>query len=153
MAIDAQISEPSLASVLETSSSARKQALALVELVAEAHAAAGDGPLSSEVQAEISKQQKLLNTNLSRLRGLHRAACFGARDTKAVTAEARQEVDRLHLLLQNLYYEQRHLEDEIQACEGFECVLLLRVCCFSKDAGPTRLWGYKVPFPDMLTTL
>ncbi|KAK1769542.1 putative THOC5 family protein [Phialemonium atrogriseum] len=120
MAIDAQISDPSLASVLETSSSAREQALALVELVAEAHTAAGDGPLSSEVQAEISKQQKLLNTNLSRLRGLHRAACFGARDTKAVTAEARQEVDRLHLLLQNLYYEQRHLEDEIQACEGFD---------------------------------
>jgi THO complex subunit 5 len=122
MAVDPQVTDPSLASVLETSSSAREQALALVDLVAQAHAAAGDAPLSLGAQAEISRQQKLLTTNLSRLRGLHRAACFGARDTKGVTAEARQEVDRLHLQLQNLYYEQRHLEDEIQACESFEWV-------------------------------
>lgn len=120
MAVDSQVTDPELGSVLLTSHAARDQALALVELVARAQAGAGDAPLGVDAQAEISRQQKLLTTNLSRLRGLHRAACFGARDTKGVTAEARQEVDRLHLQLQNLYYEKRHLEDEIQACEGFK---------------------------------
>ncbi|KUI56522.1 hypothetical protein VP1G_03865 [Cytospora mali] len=38
----------------------------------------------------------------------------------AITAEARQEVDVLHLQLQNLYYEQRHLQGEIAACESFD---------------------------------
>lgn len=128
MTINAEITDPSLASVLETSNSTREQALALVGLVAHESATAGGGPFSSDTQAEISQQQKLLTMNLSRLRGLHRAACFSARDTKALTAEARQEVDRLHLLLQNQYYEQRHLEDEIHACESFEWVLPAPFC-------------------------
>jgi len=34
----------------------------------------------------------------------------------------RQEVDKLHLQLQNLYYEQRHLQGEIAACESYEYV-------------------------------
>merc|ERR1711977_653594 len=40
--------------------------------------------------------------------------------TQALTAEARQEVGKLHLQLQNLYYEQRHLQGEIAACESFD---------------------------------
>ena len=109
-----------LAAVPQTSAAAKEQSLALVDLVTQAYTATGQAPLSSEVLFEISRQQKLLNTNLSHLRGLHRAACFKGREAKAVTAEARQEVDRLHLQLQNLYYEQRHLQGEIQACESFE---------------------------------
>ncbi|KAF3768903.1 hypothetical protein M406DRAFT_355072 [Cryphonectria parasitica EP155] len=45
---------------------------------------------------------------------------MGARDTKTQTAEARQEVDVLHLQLQNLYYEQAHLQGEIAACESYD---------------------------------
>lgn len=39
---------------------------------------------------------------------------------KARTGEARQEVDRLLLQLQNLYYEQRHLLGEIAGCEDYD---------------------------------
>ncbi|KAK3903082.1 Fms-interacting protein-domain-containing protein [Staphylotrichum tortipilum] len=120
MTLDAHITDPSLASVVETSSAAREQAQALVDLIAQATAAYANGPIPADVLAEISKQQKLLNTNLAHLRGLHRAAHFQARDTRSQTAEARHEVDVLHLQLQNLYYEQRHLEGEIAACEGFD---------------------------------
>ncbi|KAL2264389.1 hypothetical protein VTK26DRAFT_4857 [Humicola hyalothermophila] len=121
MTTETHITDPSLAAVLETSAAAREQAQALVDLLAQAIPDNGsNGPLPADALAEISKQQKLLNTNLAHLRGLHRAAHFRARETKAQTAEARHEVDVLHLQLQNLYYEQRHLEGEIAACESFE---------------------------------
>ena len=71
---------------------------------------------------ELSKQQKLLYTYLAQLRGHNRNAIFAVRNTKQSTAEARQEIDRLHLQLQNLYYEQRHLRGEISACESYESV-------------------------------
>lgn len=133
MTIDAHITDPSLASAVETSGAAREQAQALVDLVAQANAAHANGPLPADALTEISKQQKRLNTNLAHLRGLHRAAHFRARETKSQTAEARHEVDVLHLQLQNLYYEQQHLVGEISACEGFECVvlalLLVGICC------------------------
>ncbi|EGS19015.1 uncharacterized protein CTHT_0056350 [Thermochaetoides thermophila DSM 1495] len=122
MTVDAYINDPVLQNALEVSQAAREQALQLVDLVARATAAhnASNGPLPSELLAEIAKQQKLLNTNLAHLRGLHRQAHFRARETKAQTAERRHEVDVLHLQLQNLIYEQRHLEGEIAACESFE---------------------------------
>ncbi|KAI0974533.1 hypothetical protein F4678DRAFT_458495 [Xylaria arbuscula] len=119
MAVNEIVTDPELASVLAASRDTRIQALSLVDQIATA------GPIdaaSAESQLETSKQQKLLITNLAQLRGLHRAANFAARQTKAQTSEARQEVDRLHLQLQNLYYEQRHLQGEIAACESFESV-------------------------------
>ncbi|KAJ4420492.1 hypothetical protein N0V85_000567 [Neurospora sp. IMI 360204] len=120
MAADGPITDPLLVTVLDTSRAAREQAVVLIDRIQEALGAAGNGPLPLEAQAEISKQQKLLNTNIAQLRGLHRSAHFKARETKGQTAEARHEVDVLHLQLQNLYYEQRHLEGEIAACESFE---------------------------------
>lgn len=122
MAADGSITDPLLVTVLDTSRAAREQAVVLIDRIQEALDAAGNGPLSLEAQAEISKQQKLLNTNIAQLRGLHRSAHFKARETKGQTAEVRHEVDVLHLQLQNLYYEQRHLEGEIAACESFELV-------------------------------
>ena len=103
MAIDEIVTDPNLSAVLNTSRDTRLQALTLVDLIASL------GPIenaSTESQLEISKQQKLLITNLAQLRGLHRAAHFDARQTKAQTSEARQEVDRL----------------EIAACESYESV-------------------------------
>ncbi|KAG5956090.1 hypothetical protein E4U57_002901 [Claviceps arundinis] len=116
MSLDAIVSEPGLVAVLQISDQARDQAQALLRLTDEAR----DSPLSAETQAEIAKQQKHLFTSISHLRGLHRNACISARETKTQTAEARQEVDRLHLQLQNLYYEQRHLQGEIVACESYD---------------------------------
>ncbi|KAI1142712.1 Fms-interacting protein-domain-containing protein [Hypoxylon sp. FL0543] len=117
MAPDEIVTDPKLSQVLNASRDTRVQALSLVDQIAAV------GPIESaspEAQQEISKQQKLLITNLAQLRGLHRAAYFGARQTKSQTSEARQEVDRLHLQLQNLYYEQRHLQGEISACESYD---------------------------------
>jgi len=111
------VTDPGLRSVLEVSKSSLEQALELVDQLAQ------DGETSSpELASDMARQQKFLIANLAQLRGLHRTAHFSARETKAQTAEARQEVDRLHLQLQNLYYEQRHLQGEIAACESYECV-------------------------------
>jgi THO complex subunit 5 len=128
MSVDHIVKDPSLSTVLQISSHARDQAAVLVGLLTEATEADADESSSAKLEASLSKQQKLLFTNVSHLRGLHRAAYFAARDTKAQTAEARQEVDRLHLQLQNLYYEQRHLQGEIAACEAYEYVLLPELC-------------------------
>lgn len=116
MAIDKTVTEPSLAAVLLISDQARDQAGSLLQLVEHA----SGGRAAAEEQAEIAKQHKLLFTSISQLRGLHRSAYFSSRETKATTAEARHEVDRLHLQLQNLYYEQRHLQGEIASCESYE---------------------------------
>lgn len=114
MTTDDIVTDPNLAAVLRVSQQARQQALELVDLIAKS-----ESP-SQEAISQLAKQQKLLTGSLSQLRGLHRAACFTARETKARTADARQEVDRLHLQLQNLNYEQRHLQGEIDACDSYE---------------------------------
>ncbi|KAH8602869.1 Fms-interacting protein-domain-containing protein [Bisporella sp. PMI_857] len=110
MAVDDIVADPALKRALEVSNRTRDQAIALLDLVSSA----------SPTPIEISKQQKLLIAYLAQLRGLHRDAHVGARETKAATAEMRQEVDKLHLHLQNLYYEQRHLQGEIDACESYD---------------------------------
>ncbi|KAH8844947.1 hypothetical protein MCOR27_008246 [Pyricularia oryzae] len=119
--MDDIVTDQNLRSVLQISQDARDQALALVDLIAQQQQqqqnGAGD---DGAAHVALAKLQKQLMTNLSHLRGLHRAAFIAARDTKAMTAEKRQEVDTLHLQLQNLYYEQRHLEGEIAACEGYD---------------------------------
>ena len=113
------MTDPFLQHVLNTSSRASEQCLRLVD-VAEANTISASQSPSQEVQLELSKQQKLLYSYLGQLRGLNRNAILEVRNTKQVTAEARQEIDRLHLQLQNLYYEERHLRGEIAACESYE---------------------------------
>jgi THO complex subunit 5 len=120
MAVDDIVADPSLKLALETSTQTRAQAITLLGLVSNQPSTPTP---SHDVQLQVSKQQKLLLTYLAQLRGLHRDAHVGARETKTLTAEARQEVDKLHLQLQNLYYEQRHLQGEIIACETYEYVL------------------------------
>ena len=116
MAVDEIVTEPTLKLALETSNQTREQAIALLDLVS----SQSGSTTTHDLHLQSSKQQKLLLTYLAQLRGLHREAHVGARETKALTAEARQEVHRLHLQLQNLYYEQRHLQGEITACESYE---------------------------------
>jgi THO complex subunit 5 len=115
------VADPNLAHVLQVSSDAYNQAMELLTKLEEA-IQNGDGSLSADEQTELLRQQKLMYSNIAHLRGLHRAANLNVRETKTVTADARLEVDRLHLQLQNLYYEQRHLEGEIAACESYEYV-------------------------------
>ncbi|KAK4546113.1 hypothetical protein LTR36_002250 [Oleoguttula mirabilis] len=124
MAQDTLITDPALLSVLQAAAHARHQSLAILDLLEEYHtrdqsaSSADEGVL--ERQLALSKQQKVLNAHLARLRGLNRQAILGVRTTKQETGEARQEIDSLHLQLQNLYYEQRHLRGEITGCEDYD---------------------------------
>ena len=113
------ITDASLQSVLNAADLARTQSLAILDLLDAHHASPAD-PDPTAQQLELSVQQKKLNTHLAHLRGLNRKAVLGVRSTKQETGEARQEIDALHLQLQNLYYEQRHLRGEIAGCEDCE---------------------------------
>lgn len=117
------MTDPTLKLALETSKHSQEHAMRLLDLVSSYNSPSPP----YDIQVKISKQRKLLLTYLAQLRGLHRNAHFGAREIKAQTTEARQEVDKLHLQLQNLYYEQRHLQGEITACESYESVYGFRV--------------------------
>ncbi|KAL1902830.1 hypothetical protein Sste5346_000741 [Sporothrix stenoceras] len=121
MQTDDIVTDEGLVALVEASTQAREQALELIDKATKSASAdpATLAPLL-ERAAEIARGQKLLVANIAQLRSLHRTAYFSARETKSQTAEARQEVDRLHLQLQNLYYEQRHLQGEIDACENYD---------------------------------
>ncbi|KAJ5602124.1 hypothetical protein N7510_011658 [Penicillium lagena] len=112
------VSDESLLPVLATSADTLAQCQHLLALL-DPNNAVPDADAQAALLA-ASKQQKLLFARLAQLRGQNRDAIFRVRDTKQATAEARQEVDRLHLQLQNLYYEQKHLTGEIAACESYD---------------------------------
>ncbi|KAF2725677.1 hypothetical protein K431DRAFT_215629 [Polychaeton citri CBS 116435] len=116
------ITDPALLSVLKAAAQAQQQSLAILDLLDEYHSreSGEENADSIEPQLAVSKQQKHLYAHLAHLRGLNRRAIINVRATKQGTAERRQEVDSLHLQLQNLYYEQRHLRGEIAACEDFD---------------------------------
>ena len=115
------VTDPYLVRVLETANLTRDECLALVDLVSSHSLSSSDVQKPSlDAQLQLSKQQKLLYSQLSQLRGQNRNALLKVRETKQVTAEARQEVDRLHLQLGNLYYEEKHLRGEVAACESYE---------------------------------
>ncbi|KAK4615792.1 hypothetical protein CLAFUW4_10361 [Fulvia fulva] len=112
MTADHLITDPTLLSVLRAAEEARRQCLELTDLIAQNHA--------EEPSDEQFDAQRKLNARLALLRGLNRNAVKSVRTTKQETTEARQEIDSLHLELQNLYYEQGHLRGEIRGCEGFD---------------------------------
>lgn len=59
----------------------------------------------------------------SRLKMLNRSASGATRLCRDATAAARLDMDQSHLGLQNLQYEKRHLEREIEKCRQFAYVL------------------------------
>lgn len=120
MTISDIVTDPSLLPVLQTSAETREQCQKLLSLLDPSAQSPSTDP--EEAVLAASKQQKQLFALLAQLRGQNRDAILRVRQTKQLTAEARQEVDRLHLQLQNLYYEQRHLTGEIAACESYEYV-------------------------------
>lgn len=121
------VTDPALLPVLRVSANTLAECQKLLDLLEPT-----SSPPPENAMLEVSKQQKRVYSLLSQLRGLNRDAIFGVRQTKQATAEARQEIDRLHLQLQNLYYEQRHLTNEIAACESYECVcsVIFPTFCF-----------------------
>ena len=112
------VTDPLLRSVIDAAELARHQCLAITDLLEQHKATPATTPRN--VQLELSKHQKQLFAHLAQVRSLNRDALYGVRATKTVTANARHEIDALHLQLQNLYYEQRHLIGEIEACQSYE---------------------------------
>lgn len=121
MSVAEIVQDPSLLPVMRTSAETLAQCQQLLTLIDPSTLIS---PPSQELTLEVSKNQKQIFALLARLRGLNRDAIFRVRETKHATAEARHEIDRLHLHLQNLYYEQRYLNGEIAACEAYEYVVL-----------------------------
>lgn len=122
MAVADLITDPALHPLLSSSQSTLEHILEMLSWVDQNQVAEP----SVEEQLTLSKYEKKMIAHLAQLRGHNRQAILGVRTTKQQTAEARQEVDRLLLQLQNLYYEQRHLMGEIGACEGYEYVASFR---------------------------
>ncbi|KAI9704100.1 MAG: hypothetical protein M1836_006961 [Candelina mexicana] len=113
------VTDPYLQSVLETSTRTREQTSKLLALI-EDNPSSSTNPPFRDTLLHIAREQKQLHAHIAILRGKNRNALLDVRQTKALTAEKRGEVDRLHLHLQNLYYEQRHLRGEIAACEAYD---------------------------------
>ncbi|SMY26140.1 unnamed protein product [Zymoseptoria tritici ST99CH_1A5] len=111
---DSHITDPVLLSVLAAASTARAQSLELLDIIAAAKNS------SQDTEDAVADSSRKLTARIAQLRGLNRKAIVSVRNTKQETTEARQEIDALHLVLQNLYYEQRHLRGEIRGCEGFD---------------------------------
>ncbi|KAF9075797.1 Fms-interacting protein-domain-containing protein [Rhodocollybia butyracea] len=80
--------------------------------------------LVSPAYADCDAQSLLIRSSalVSCLKSLNRAANTATRTKKDETTAARQEMDQSHLGLQNLLYEKRHLEREIEKCRQFASV-------------------------------
>jgi hypothetical protein len=115
MTTEQLVTDPALLEVLNAAIEARKQCLQIIDELGLQSQSAG-----TDLEAANFRMRKQMNAKLATLRGLNRKAVLGVRSTKQETTEARQEIDSLHLQLQNLYYEQRHLRGEIAACEDYE---------------------------------
>jgi THO complex subunit 5 len=112
------ITDPSLKECLLLSDDTRMLCSKILDKIAEG-AEADESPSG---KAERSRDLKRLLALMAQLKTVHRMNVMNARDSKQDSVVARQEVDRLHLQLQNLYYEQRHLRGEIAACRDFPSV-------------------------------
>jgi len=113
----ALVTDPFLLSIISTSACALTQALALADLTASN--LGSTAPASQPHALHVSSAQKTLYARLTNLRSLNRSLAHTLRNTKLLTSTLRTEIDHLHLSLQNLYYEQRHLAGEISACESY----------------------------------
>ncbi|KAJ5225560.1 hypothetical protein N7468_006785 [Penicillium chermesinum] len=112
------VSDDSLEPLFAANREAKARTQQLLDLLDPDNRPAG---ISDEEWAlRASENQKALFAALANLRKEHRDAALRVRESKQATAEARQEVDRLHLELQNLYYEKNHLLNEIAACESYD---------------------------------
>ncbi|TGZ79316.1 hypothetical protein EX30DRAFT_333433 [Ascodesmis nigricans] len=115
---NALITDPLLLECLQVAERTRALCHELLTLV-ETNTPTDSTPLPDHIFQEKARKQKQLNTLTAHLKSLHRTVILQAREAKEAVTEKRKEVDRLHLLLQNLYYEQRHLRGEVKACRDF----------------------------------
>ena len=74
---------------------------------------------SAYLNHDASSVQIRAGALFARLKALNRAANAATRAHKQQTAETRHDMDQTYLGLQNLLYEKRHLEREIEKCRQF----------------------------------
>ena len=128
------VSDNDLQRCLDTIVALRSKALELLQLQESAlrdlrngsttaKPAGSSTPTDEEIR--YATEQSQLFSQATQLRSHYRRAIMSTRTTKQTTSDARAEVDSLHLQLQNLIYEQRHLKGEIAACEGYEYVVVI----------------------------
>lgn len=77
---------------------------------------------SASLNEDPAQVQIRAGALFARLKALNRAANHATRAHKQATADARHEMDQTYLGLQNLLYEKRHLEREIEKCRQFAYV-------------------------------
>lgn len=114
------VQDPLLQSMLAAAERTREQCLITIDFLNEHPLHGPDSEAQAETARQLSKHQKLMTSRLANYRGLHRDAVLASRGTKQETAEAKSEIDTLHLQLQNLLYEQRHLDSEIAGCRDYK---------------------------------
>jgi len=113
--------DPRLISVLDVSDQARTAALHFLDVASKAALSAqpsADTPPDIRHALAITRAQKPVFAYLTQLRARHRAMAYLIREDKAATTVSRVEVGTLHLSLQNLQYENRHLAGEITATKN-----------------------------------
>lgn len=74
---------------------------------------------SSYLNHDSASVQVRAGALFARLKALNRSANAATRTHKQATAETRHDMDQTYLGLQNLLYEKRHLEREIEKCNQF----------------------------------
>jgi hypothetical protein len=77
------------------------------------------GALSHDEETQLVLHQKKLRNLRIMLRGFNREMYLQNRAAKQATSDAKAEVDNLYVILQNLKYEQGHLQSEIQDCRNY----------------------------------
>jgi THO complex subunit 5 len=120
------ITDADLLQVLSCISSLRSTSLALLAVQDELSQTSSPSASPTPAEIEFSRQQSKLFAYSAQLKSLHRKSILSVRSTKQGTSDARSEIDRLNLQLQNLVYEQKHLRGEIRGCEEYEYVGLLK---------------------------
>ena len=85
---------------------------------------------------ESDQSLMLLATPLfARLKSINRTSSSMVSTFKSQTQAVRNQVDQIHLDLQNLIYERRHLEKEIKKCQEFELSSFI-----SRFINPSRVY-------------
>ncbi|KAI0081818.1 hypothetical protein K474DRAFT_1587223 [Panus rudis PR-1116 ss-1] len=77
---------------------------------------------SSYLNHDTAAVQIRAGALFARLKALNRSANAATRAHKQATSNARQDMDQTYLGLQNLQYEKRHLEREIEKCRQFASI-------------------------------
>lgn len=116
------VTDPQLRTVIDTADQACQYALQLADLIERNPPQSNDPNIlvDAAVEQECRDLQNKLAYTLAVVRKGHRDAALDVRETKQATADARHEIDTLHLHLQNLLYEERHLISEIHAADSYE---------------------------------